>query len=80
MKINFEIDATPEEVRRLMGLPDVAPMQDELMERMKEKFSAAMDKADPAEMLAPFLPESMRSLESWQKAFWAMVTSSKKQE
>lgn len=80
MKINFEIDATPEEVRRMLGLPEVAPMQKELMDRMQQKFMAAMEKTDPAEMLAPFLPEGMNSLESWQKAFWAMVTAGKKED
>ncbi len=65
-------------MRRMMGLPDVAPMQKELMDRMQEKFLSAMDTTDPTEMLAPFLPEGMNSLENWQKAFWAMMTSGNK--
>ncbi|MFL0797896.1 MAG: DUF6489 family protein [Cellvibrionaceae bacterium] len=80
MKINVELDATPEEMRRMMGLPDVAPMQKELMDRMQEKFLSAMDTKDPAEMLAPFLPEGMNSLETWQKTFWAMMTSGMKKD
>ncbi len=77
MKATVEIDATPEEMRRLLGLPDVAPVQKELMNRMQEKFTAAMEKTDPAEMLAPFLPEGMRSMD-WQKAFWSMLAANKK--
>lgn len=77
MKINIEIDATPEEMRRAFGLPDVQPMQKELMDKMSEKFIAAMDVTDPAKMLAPFLPESMRSMEDWQKAFWSMMAGKK---
>lgn len=78
MKINVEIDATPDEIRQMMGLPDVAPMQQELMQKMQDKFTKAMETADPTEMLSPFLPDSMQSLENWQKAFWAMMTSGKK--
>lgn len=46
--------------------------------RMQEKFTSAMEETDLAEMLAPFLPECMRSLEGWKKAFGAMLTASKK--
>ena len=27
MKVNIEVDCTPDEARRFLGLPDVAPMQ-----------------------------------------------------
>ena len=55
MKVNVEIDATPEEMRRLLGLPDVQPMQEDLMNRMRDKFADAMDATDPVKMLAPLL-------------------------
>jgi hypothetical protein len=31
MKVNIEIDCTPEEARRFMGLPDVTGLQEEMM-------------------------------------------------
>ena len=74
MKVNVEIDATREEMRRLLGLPDVQPMQEDLMNRMRDKFAEAMDATDPVKMLAPFLPEGVKSMEEWQKAFWAAMT------
>ena len=30
MKVNVEIDCTPEEARAFFGLPDVAPLQEKL--------------------------------------------------
>ena len=34
MKITIEVDCTPEEARAFMGMPDVRPMQDEIMADM----------------------------------------------
>ncbi len=46
MKITMEIDMSPEEVRKIMGLPDVEPMQKELMTKMQEKMNNHMRKGD----------------------------------
>lgn len=36
MKFNIEIDCTPEEARRLFGLPDLAPLHDIYLGRVKD--------------------------------------------
>ncbi|SNS91381.1 DUF6489 family protein [Sphingopyxis indica] len=36
MKFNIEIDCTPEEARRLVGLPDLEPLHDIYLARVKE--------------------------------------------
>lgn len=36
MKFNIEIDCTPEEARRLVGLPDLQPLHDIYLNRVKE--------------------------------------------
>ncbi|MEC7028763.1 MAG: DUF6489 family protein, partial [Pseudomonadota bacterium] len=38
MKVTFNIDCTPEEARRFMGLPDVTPLQDKMMEELEKKM------------------------------------------
>ena len=35
MKFNIEVDCTPEEVRRLVGLPDLEGVHDVYLDRMK---------------------------------------------
>jgi hypothetical protein len=35
MKFNIEVDCTPEEVRRLIGLPDLTDVHDVYLDRMK---------------------------------------------
>ena len=36
MKFHIEIDCTPEEARRLFGLPDLEPLHDIYLDRVKE--------------------------------------------
>ena len=36
MKFNIEIDCTPEEARRLVGLPDLEPLHEIYLARVKE--------------------------------------------
>ncbi|MEZ5744642.1 MAG: DUF6489 family protein [Sphingomonadaceae bacterium] len=39
MKVNVEIDCTPEEARRFLGLPDVTSVNDAYVERLKDMMS-----------------------------------------
>lgn len=39
MKFHVEIDCTPEELRRLMGLPDLAPLHDSYQSQLKDLMS-----------------------------------------
>jgi hypothetical protein len=36
MKFNIEVDTTPEEVRRLMGLPDLSDVHEVYLAKMKD--------------------------------------------
>lgn len=43
MQIRIEIDVKPEELRRFLGLPDVAGLQDDFIEFLRERVSAASE-------------------------------------
>lgn len=70
MKIHVEIDLTPEEARRFLGLPDVAPLQAELMDALRKRFESGMADYDPVKLMEPFVTGNLKSLESWQKLFF----------
>ena len=70
MKIKFDIDTTPKELREFFGLPDVQPLQEEFMSKVREKVLAKVDDLDPASLMKSFLPEQMQVFETMQKAFW----------
>jgi hypothetical protein len=70
MKIEIELDMTPEEARRLMGLPDVSGLQAEMLEEMKRRMKAAVDASDPEAMLKAWMPMGGQGFEQFQKMLW----------
>jgi hypothetical protein len=72
MKVTIDIDCTPEEARAFLGLPDVRPMQDQLMADLQERMSASLKAMEPAEMLRTWLPTNLKSFEQMFDAFSRM--------
>ena len=62
MKIRIEMDMTPDEARRTMGLPDVSGMQDKLVAQMEKRLLAALDTSDPQAMLKSWFPLGSQGL------------------
>lgn len=74
MKITIDIDCTPDEARRFLGLPDVKPMQDALMHEIEERMRTTLRATDPETLLKTWLPMQIQGMEQVQKAFWAQMT------
>lgn len=70
MKINVEFDLTPVEFREIFGLPDVRPVQQEIMEKIREKMLASVENYDPMNFIKPYLSENIRTMEQLQRAMW----------
>jgi hypothetical protein len=71
MKVHIEVDMTPEEARKMIGLPDVAPMQREMMEQMQARMKAAMEAGDPQAMMRAWMPSGgPEAFEQFQKFLW----------
>ena len=47
MKIKLDIDCTSDEVREFFGLPQVKPLQEELLKEVQERLSANIKAMDP---------------------------------
>ena len=73
MKINVEFDMTPEEFRKVMGLPDVQVFQKEMMETIIEKMQTGEDGYDPFTLFQPFMSNGINSVESMKKIFMSMM-------
>lgn len=74
MKINFDIDVTPQELRTFFGLPDVEPLQKEMLDIVRHNITSGMEGCDPVELMKPWLPQHLQTLEAFQtlwKAFQA---------
>ena len=70
MKVNVEIDMTPDEARKLMGLPDVSRMQEEMVREMQKRMKAAMDTSDPEAMFKAWMPLGGQGFEQFQRFLW----------
>ncbi len=71
MKVNITMDMTPQEARAFMGLPDVAPIQQRMMEEMQERMKAAFDGGDPEAMMRAWMPlGGAEAFQQFQKFFW----------
>ena len=73
MKINVEMDCTPEEARAFLGLPDLRPMQEELLAEMKERMSASLGALDPQELTRLWLTPNLKGFETLMEAMARMV-------
>lgn len=71
MKVTINIDCTPEEARHFLGLPDVKPMQDAMMDEIQERMRANLAAMEPEALFKTWLPAGLHNLEEMQKAFWA---------
>ncbi len=66
MQIRIEIDVKPEELRRFLGLPDVAGLQEDVIQFLREKVGAASESFDPASFVKENL-QSLRESSAWKK-------------
>nr|VFJ61149.1 MAG: hypothetical protein BECKDK2373B_GA0170837_10994 [Candidatus Kentron sp. DK] len=78
MKITIDVDVTPRELRGFFGLPDVKPLQDEMLERIQDKMRAGVEGFDVLSLMKPMLPPHMQSLDVMQKTFWKVFSGDKK--
>jgi hypothetical protein len=67
MKITIEIDCTPEEARRCLGLPDLQPLQAALLDRVQRQIAEVPGPLAPDALLrlwatvVPQMPDAMRT-------------------
>lgn len=67
MKITIDIDCTPDEARDFLGLPDVKPMQEHLMQQLQDRLAANIRSMAPDEMMRTWLPASLAGFEQMRE-------------
>src|ERR1700757_3014959 len=66
MQIKIEIDVKPEELRRFLGLPDVAGLQEDVVQFLREKIGSASESFDPASFVKDNI-QTIRNSGAWKK-------------
>ena len=74
MQINVTFDMTPEELRRVMGLPDVQEFQQELFAKMMEKMNSGEEGYDPMSLYQPLLNGGVNAMSEFQRMMFAMMS------
>jgi Family of unknown function (DUF6489) len=77
MKITMDVECTPEEARTFLGLPDVKPMQEQLMRELQERITANIRAMEPEALLKTWLPVTLKGFEQIQEMFMAQMTGPK---
>lgn len=72
MKVTVEVDCTPEEARKFMGLPDVQSMQAAVMAEMEKRVLNEMDRFSPEALLKNWMTLIPQGPEQMQAAFMKM--------
>jgi hypothetical protein len=75
MKVTIDVDLTPEEARRLMGLPDLEAMQQRLLAQLEKQMSSNLSYMDPEMLVKTILPVGAQGLEQFQNLLWGMARS-----
>lgn len=75
MKIKFDIECTPEEARTFLGMPDVRPMQERMMQTLEEKLNENISNLDPETLMKTWLPLTVQGWGEMQKMFWNQMHS-----
>jgi Family of unknown function (DUF6489) len=73
MKVNVEIDCTPLEARQFFGLPDVAPMQTAVMEKMQQQMIENIEKVSPESLMQNWFSFDPKLAERFQEMFAVMA-------
>lgn len=72
MKVNVSVEATAQEMREFLGLPNVQPLHNDIMQAIRDNMQRGVVNFDALSMFKPLLPAQFNSMEMVQK-FWEAV-------
>ncbi len=73
MKINASVEATAQEIREFLGLPNIQPLQDDVLKTLRDNVQRGTISFDSLnQLLKPLLPAQLHSIDLVQK-FWEAV-------
>ncbi len=76
MKLKMDVEVTPEELRRLLGLPDVQRLHQDMIDQIREQMASGAEGYDPLTLFKPYLSGGMGSMDALQKMMLGMMANS----
>ena len=74
MKLNIEIDCTPAEARAFLGLPDVAPLNEAMVEEMQKRMQANVAAMQPEELMKTWTSFGLQAQDQFRRLMESAVT------
>lgn len=72
MKIEITVDITPEEVRRLYGMPDISKLHEGLIDKLQAE-TAKFDTTELGKLLTPTVAAGVKSIVDYNKMLWTLL-------
>ena len=69
MKLTIDIECTPEEARRAVGLPDLTPLHEIYLSRMTQAMEGRVQPEAAEAMLKSWMPMGEAGMTMWRQLF-----------
>ena len=80
MNFRIDIEVSPAELRKLLGLPDVEALQSEMMGDLRKRMLEGVDGYDPIKLFQPYLTGTLASWDILQKVISSAGKGEKKND
>jgi hypothetical protein len=74
MKFQINVECSPEEAREFFGLPDIIPMQQDLMDMVSRRLSENIQTMEPEILMKTWVPALFQGWSDVQSHFWKQFT------
>lgn len=71
MKFHIDVEMSPAEMRKLMGLPDLEGLQQRMLDDIQTRMEQGVEGYDPMELMQPYLNTSLAGMDMMQRLFAA---------
>ena len=78
MKVTVDIDCTPEEARRFMGLPDMSSVHEIYLDKIKRSIEEGISPDTVETMMRAWAPMGEAGMTMWRQMFDQMSGSAAK--
>lgn len=77
MKVTVNVECDPAEARAFLGLPNVEPLNDHLVEEMKRRMDANLSAMQPEELMKSWTSFGLQAQDQFRRLMEAATTTPK---